>query len=399
MDLDDVAVASVGETEKRRPKTVEAYRSLEELYAEATRLTLDGTGLTKDDVDGLGVINAAVETPPIYAGRLAETLGFEDLAWTVGVDTGGSSALSLLAQGALAVRAGAAEAFLCLGADAPVDPRKADGELFPRDPSGYVKNFVDPFGTQGPNSRLAHVQRVHMDEHGTTREQLAAVSVVQRRHAGLNPLAYLQEPVSVEDYLDCDPIADPVGLLDCVIPVDAGFGVLLVSAERAAELPVEPVHVSGFGECTNHGTGPKPDVTTTGVAAAGPGALASAGVDPDEVDFVQLYDDYPIVVAMQLEDLGYCEKGEAGPLLASTDLGYDGELPLNTGGGQLSVGQSGMAAGFVQLCEGVRQLQGDGGDRQVPDATRGVVTGVGGVAYGKNLRHASVAVLESGVAR
>lgn len=394
MSFDSVGVVSVGETEKRRPETTEDRRSLEEYYTEAARLTLAETPIEVADVDGLGIIASMTDTPPIYPGMLAETLGFADLTWTAQADAGGSSALTLVRQAAMAIETGAAETVLCLGADTPIDP--GDDGLFPSDPRGYAKNYLDPFGTQGPTARLAHVKTVHMDEYGTTAEQLSNVAITQREHAVANPLAYFDSPIDRAEYLDSEFIAEPVRLYDCVIPVNAGFGVLLTTADRATESADHPVHIAGIGECTNPSLGIPPDVTSTGIAPATRDAFAETDREPADADFLQLYDDYPIVVAMQLEDLGLCAKGEGGDLLASADLRYDGDRPLNTSGGQLSAGQPGMAGGFVQLVEGVRQLQGEGGDRQVPDPEWGIVTGVGGIGYAKNLRHNTVGVLGRG---
>lgn len=134
-----------------------------------------------------------------------------------------------------------------------------------------------------------------------------------------------------------------------------------------------------------------------GIGTAGERAFEMAGLGPAEMDFLQLYDDYPIVELMQMEELGYAARGEGGAFVERTDLSFDGDLPVNTGGGQLCVGQAGVGgASFVQVLEAVRQLRGDGGDRQVPGAERGLVTGVGGGQYGKNLTAHSVAVLERG---
>ncbi|MFC3956873.1 thiolase family protein [Halovivax cerinus] len=396
MPFEDVAIVGVGETATRRPDDPAELRSLERLYADAAATTLRSAGLPHAAVDGVGVVRSGVDTPANFVGHLVETLGFETVRWTTTADVGGANAISLVLQGALAIDAGIVETFLGLGADTPVDPTDPSAGLFGRDPRGYVRNYMDPLGTQGPNSRLAHVQAVHADEYGTTREQLGHVAVAQRRHATLNSRAWFDDPIDLDAYLDATPIADPIGLLDCVIPVNGGFGVLLTSAERASELDVDPIEIAGFGECSNHGDSRSPAVTTTGVAVAGREAFRRAGIGPDAIDCWQLYDDYPIIVAMQVEDLGLCPKGDGGPFVAGTDLGYDGDVPLNTSGGQLSAGQPGMAAGFVQLVEGIRQLQREAGTRQVPGATRGVVTGAGGVAYGKPLRHCSVLVVERG---
>ena len=394
MAFEETVIAGFSETEKSRAKTErgETFTSLEAYFQIAAKATLDDANVEKTDVDGLGIGLPGVSVPYIYPSTVAETLGFESLEWVTTVDHGGSNAISLLLQSALAVDAGIVDNMLCLGADTPVDPSRT--EPFDAVPRGYQKNFVLPFGTQGPNSMLAHVQNAHAHRYGTTPEQLSEIAVTQRFHAIHNPLAYFDEPITKEDYLDSRMIADPIRLLDCVMRVNGAFGFFITNAEDANRDDV--VRITGFGECTNHAVTESPDPTITGIEPAGERACAMAGIEPTDVDFVQAYDDYPIIVLMQLEDLGFCEKGAGGSFVEETDLRYDGDLPLNTSGGQLSVGQPGMGAGFVQLHEGIRQLRGDGGKRQVPDAERGIVTNVGGVAFGKNLQNAGVAVLERG---
>jgi acetyl-CoA acetyltransferase len=225
---------------------------------------------------------------------------------------------------------------------------------------------------------------------------LGQIAVAQRHHASLNYLAYFDEKLDLETYLASDPVADPVHLHDCVIPVNAGYGFIVTNRNRAQSLDAPAVELAGYGARHNPEPVNQPDMTTTGVVDAAPTALDKAGIEPDDADFVQAYDDYPIIVAMQLEDIGFCAKGEGGEFVEQTGLRYDEKLPLNTSGGQLSAGQAGVAGGFDGLVEGIRQLQGAAGQRQIPDAARGIVTGVGGIAYGKNLLSSAVAVLERG---
>jgi acetyl-CoA acetyltransferase len=400
MAFENVVVAGIGETAKHRPsrRNDQPYHTLEEYFRDAADLTLADAGLEWGDVDGLGVARPSTETPYRYPLMLAETLGFEDLHWLTTTDHCGGQGVPLLAQAAMAVDSGMVDSILCLGADTPKHPEKGSGEVFPRDPRGFAREYVDPFGLQGANALLAMAQRRHMDRHGTTVEQLGELYVAQRAGATRNPLAYFDEPVGLAEYVDSPMIADPVRLFDCVLPVNAGFGFLLTTPDIATDLGVEPVSIRGVGNSHNPEVAPRREFTAMGIGTAGERAFGMAGLGPEDMDFLQLYDDYPIVELMQLEELGYTEPGEGGAFLERTDLAHDGDLPINTGGGQLCVGQAGVGgAAFVQVLEAVRQLRGDGGDRQVPGAERGLVTGVGAGQYGKNLTAHSVAVLERGV--
>jgi acetyl-CoA acetyltransferase len=400
MVFDDVVIAGIGETQKSRPgrENDQPYHDLEEYFRMAADRTLSDAGLDWQEIDGLGVARPSAETPYRYPLVLAETLGFEDLQWLTVTDHCGGQGVPLLVQAAMAVDTGVVDSILCLGAGTPKHPEKGSGEIFPRDPRGFRRNYTDPFGLQGANSLLAMVQNRYMEEYGTTLDQLGKLYTTQRRHATKNPLAYFDEPVDVETYKNSDPIADPIRLFDCVLPVNAGFGFLLTTPERASELGVTPVSIRGFGNSHNPEVTPRREFTAMGIEAAGRRAFEMADAGPADMDFLQLYDDYPIVELIQMEELGYAERGNGGAFIEETDFAFDGDLPLNTGGGQLCVGQAGVGgAAFVQVLEAVRQLRGDGGKRQVPGAETGLVTGVGAGQYGKNLTAHSVAILERGV--
>ncbi|MFW5956835.1 MAG: thiolase family protein [Natronomonas sp.] len=400
MTLKDVVIAGIGETAKHRPSqgNDQPYHTLESYFHEAAERTLDDAGIDWQGVDGLGVARPSTETPYRYPMLLAETLGFEDLKWMTVTDHCGGQAVPLLVQAAMAVDSGVVDSILCLGADTPKHPEKGSGEIFPRDPRGFDREFVDPFGLQGANTLLAMTQRLHMDRFGTTLDQLGRLYVTQRMHATRNPLAYFDEPTDLEAYRQSERIADPIRLFDCVLPVNAGFGFLLTTPERAADLDVGTISIRGFGCSHNPEVGPRRTFTRMGIGTAADRAFDMANLGRNDMDFLQLYDDYPIVEVLQLEELGYAARGGGGEFVETTDVSYDGDLPINTGGGQLCVGQAGVGgAAFVQVLEAVRQLRGEGGSRQVPDATRGLVTGVGAGQYGKNLTAHSVAILERGV--
>jgi len=398
----DVVVSSIGETEKSRakPGRGESTRSVEEYFRAAASRTLEGTGLSKDDIDGLGVVIPNQRETARYADNLAELLGFEDIDWLTVAEHGGASPTELLLQGALAVQQGVAETMLCLGADTPKPPGDPGALPLPAPEHGFETNYMAPFGYQGPNSRVALVQDRYEHEHGIEPEQLGKIAVTSREHATRNPLAYMDEPMTVEDYLDSPVLSDPIRLLDAVVPVNAGYGFLLARAGTPDAMDGPPVQVDAYGKrMVNADTSQRPDVTTTGIARATREAFADSELAVEDMDFYQLYDNYPISVVMQLEDVGLCAKGEGGAFVERTGLSYDGDVPLNTGGGQHSSGQTGRSGGFTGINEAVRQLTGRADGRQVPDASAGLVTGLGGLSYEKNYQHTTTVVLRREVDR
>jgi acetyl-CoA acetyltransferase len=183
-------------------------------------------------------------------------------------------------------------------------------------------------------------------------------------------------------------IADPIRMFDACIQVNGGLGFVVTSNEKARELKKDrAVKVLGISESDNyfHGSTQRPDITYLGIADSAKKAFERSGVGKSDVSFFQPYDDYTIAVLMQIEDAGFCKKGEGGKFVRDHDLSYRGDFPVNTGGAQLSAGQPAMAGGMVHIVESVRQLRGEGGERQVKDAKIGVATGIGAIAYGNSL--------------
>lgn len=396
----DVVVGAIGETEKSRGRADrgESTNSVEEYFREAATLTLEGTDFEKADVDGLGIVIPNQRETARYADNLAELLGFEDIDWLTVAEHGGASPTELLLQGALAIQQGVTETMLCLGADTPRPPGDSGTLPIPAPEHGFETNYMAPFGYQGPNSRVALVQNRYEHEYGIEPEQLGKIAVTSREHAIRNPLAYQDEPLSVEEYLDSPVLSDPIRLLDAVIPVNAGYGVLLTRAENIDRFEDPPVQIETYGKrMVNADTRQRADVTTTGIARATEEAFEKSRLTVEDMDFCQLYDNYPISVVLQLEDVGLCAKGEGGAFVERTDLSYDGDVPLNTGGGQHSSGQTGRTGGFTGINESVRQLVGRAGDRQVPDASVGLLTGLGGLSYDRNYQHTTTIVLRRGV--
>ncbi len=385
----NVAIVGYGETPYSRPRAERGQPRLtsEEYASWAMDLALKSCGLSKSDFDGqgLGVTGTIYPHAEIWSAEVAPKM-------IVRADQGGAAAASLLIQGALAINAGLVDLFLCIAADAPlsIPTASASGARTWR----YENDFMLPFGLMGPNSIFAFIMRRHMHQYGTKREQIGKIAVSQRYHASLNPVAYLKTPMTLEDYLTSRVIADPIRLLDCCIPVNGGLAFIIASREKAKQITDKPVYLLGFGECDNytHGSKNRPDITFMGIVKAAPDAYKMAGIRPQDASLVEIYDDYAIAVLMQLEDLGFCRKGEGGRFVEQTEITIKGELPVNTHGGQLSAGQAGIGGGCSHIVEAARQLREEAGERQVRNPKTAIVTSIGGLAYGVNLVHNVVMV-------
>lgn len=388
------AIAGIGETPVdrlgRRPG--ERRRTIPEYLTWAARLALEDAGLERKDFDGQGLV--AVYTTnylqPFWPEETASILGITP-GLSIASANGGAATVSALGQAAAAIQSGLVERVLCVAASATFVENHNGVE--PRD----VRDFEVPYGLMGANSGIALVMRRHMHEYGTTLDALGNIAVTARHHASLNPNSYLRKPMTLEDYKTSRLVADPVRLLDCVMPANGGKAFILTSAEEArARQRRKPVYLMGFGEQDNPSYGPRThsDALAMGIRDAGARAFDMAGAGPRDMDFAQLYDDYVIIELMQMEDLGFCEKGDVG-YFESTDFSFKGTLPIQTGGGMINCGQPSTAGGMIHILEAVTQLRGDGGARQVPGARTGVVTGLGGLPYGKNLGSTAVAVLSN----
>ena len=383
---DGVAIVGYGETEyhKRRARTPMFY------IADSIRRALASANLTKKDVDGLSV--TSFELPPDNTTTVAEHLGMS-IRWAFHGVYGGASGIIGMAQAARAIKAGDAEVVVVVAADA-VDVQAHNEEI--RSLNKSLRDYVVSYGCAGANGIFGLVQRLHSHTYGTTREQLGKLAVTQRQHASLNPNALLRSPLTLDEYLNARVIADPIRLYDCVMPCSGGEAVVLTTEERARTLGVVPVGIRSAGQRHNHDPG-EVVVLTQGWCTFSDAMFDEAGLAREEIDLVQLYDDYPIMSLIQLEDLGFCAKGDGGPFLERTDISISGTLPINTGGGQLSAGQCGAGGGMIGPVEAVRQLRGEAGDRQVANARRALVSGFGMVAYGRGLS-TSAMILERAAA-
>jgi len=340
--------------------------------AMAARKALDDAGLQKSDVDAVMTTDVIGLPSLMLAEYLAIRPRFTDT--TV---TGGSAFVLFVERAALAIAAGLCEVVLITyGSSLWSDRHRFSTEAVdPRMPSAQ---FEFPYGDLSPISAYSLAAMRHMHEYGTTSEQLAAVAVASRQWAMRNPGALLREPITVADVIDSPMVASPFHKLDCCLMTDGGGAVVVTSAERAKDLRRPPVYLLGSGFSTTHMTIPQmKDLTISGAVESGRLAFARAGLTPRDIDVVQIYDSFTFSVILALEDLGFCEKGRGGEFVEAGHIGPGGDLPTNTSGGGLSYTHPG-ALGIFLVIEAVRQLRGDCGERQVPDAQRALVHGIGG---------------------
>lgn len=338
-----------------------------ELQAEAVRAALDDAGLSLHDIDGVFAANNA---DLLGALAVSDSLGLRP-AVADGTNIGGSSFLAHLQWAALALDAGlCTTALIAYGSN----NRSATGAFRPRSPSPYE----DGYGMRNPLASYALAAQRHMHVYGTTPEQLAEVAVAARAWAALNPRATMREPIGVADVLGARRICDPFGLLDCCLVSDGAGAVILTTPERAWDRPQPPVHLLGVAaEQWHHRIASMPDLTVTAASRSGPRAFEMAGLQPADVDVLQLYDAFTINPILFLEDLGFCAKGEGGAFVSGGRIAPGGSLPVNTNGGGLSCVHPGMYGIFL-LIEAVEQLRGQAGSRQVPGAQVALCHGNGG---------------------
>ena len=339
---------------------------------------LKDSGLKKSDVDGLTISSFTLQ--PDTAIGLTQHLGITP-RWLDHIPLGGASGVAALRRAARAVQAGDASVVACLAGDTNhVDSFRLTLANF----SQFARDAVYPYGAGGPNASFAFLTAHYMRESGATREDFGKLCVAQRANALKFPHALFKKPLSMQEYLAARPIADPLHLFDCVMPCAGAEGFLVLSEERAKSLRLKYARIRGTIE--RHNAFPEDPIQVRGGWALDRDDLyAQAGAGPADMDFVQTYDDYPVIVAMQMEDLGFCGKNAAPAFIRENTFTHDGSIPHNTSGGQLSVGQAGAAGGFLGLVEAIRQLTGEAGARQVRDAKIGLVSGFGMINFDRGL--------------
>jgi acetyl-CoA acetyltransferase len=367
-------VAVVGAAEADRIG-VRPDASSVQLHAEAAANALASAHLRMSDVDAL--FTCGLDFMPSLL--VAEYLGLRPRV--SGSDSiGGSSFVAHLHQAVQAIREGSCEVALITHGETRRSNRKRGVQTRPAhfDPWLPDWQWERPYGVDGPPPAYALAATRHMHQYGTTTRQFAELAVATRAWASLNPSAYHRTPMSVEEVLAAPYFVYPFRPTDICLVTDAGGAVVLTSTDRAHTLGVPVVEVLGSAVATSHyGISQMPDLTVSPAAVSGPAAFAQAGLGPADIDVAELYDSFTYTVLVQLEDLGFCKKGEAGEFVSGQRTAPGGEFPLNTSGGGLSYTHPGMFGMFLMV-EAVRQLRGECGDRQVAGAETALVSGMGG---------------------
>lgn len=388
MKKKDIVIAGYAET-KIDFKT---GRSAYDLAGEALSQLLERTGISLEEIDGLSVTTALSEAPnPFFAVYMTEALGIIP-SWLNYGGIGGCSATGGVARAMSAIRDGMCKVAVVMSADAPsTDWRPTYG--------AYRPEFQDPSGVQGPPATFGLLMSRYIHQYGLNPEALGKIAVTQRAHALHNDNGYakFKKPLTMDDYMRSRVICDPLRVLDSVMFCDGANAFLVTTAEHAKTLGIEKmVFPVAYSEVTNfNGRDPLADITQSGFTKIGPEVLHKAGMTPKDVRMFQPYDDFTIAVMMKFEAFGFCARGQGSAFIMDTDLSHTGTLPLNTGGGQISAGQPGLASGGLNLAEAVRQMFGEGGARQVKDPRNALVTGIGVIPYGRNWGTSSAMILEA----
>jgi acetyl-CoA acetyltransferase len=336
------------------------------------------SGIAKDRIDGLTV--SSFSLGPDTAVGITQHMGLSP-RWLDHIPTGGASGVMALRRAARAVQAGDADIVACVAADTNhVDSFRLMLGGF----SHFARDASYPYGAGGPNSIFAFITAHYMRVFGAQREDFGRIAVDQRSNALKNPNALFKKPLTMEEYLSARPIADPLHLFDCVMPCAGAEAFLVMREQRARDLGLPHALVRGAIERHN-AFADDPVMVRGGWLVDRDDLYAQAGARPADIDFVQTYDDYPVIVMMQFEDLGFCAKGEGKDFVRERRTTFDGSFPNNTSGGQLSTGQAGAAGGFIGMTEAIRQLTDTASERAVRDARLGLVTGFGMVTYDRCL--------------
>ena len=358
-----------------------------EMLGSAARMAVADAGLTMKDIDGLATANLDAAMWPL---NVVEYLKIQP-RFVESTNIGGSAFIAHLLPSMFALVSGQCDAVLvCYG-------NNQRTSTFSRKDRGRARMMLDPnpweapYAPVNPPSSYALMASRHMYQYGTTRKQLAEVAVAARKWAQLNPEAFAREPLTVEDVLKARMFSDPFTVHDCCLVTDGGAAFVLVRAERAKDLPRKPVYVLGNATAVTHrGSAEMPDCTVTPTALAAPRAYEMAGLGPKDMQMAQVYDAFTINTILAMENLGFCKKGEGGAFVDNGGIAPGGHFPVNTNGGGLSCVHPNMYGAYATI-EAVRQLRGEGGERQVKGVNTVVVNGNGGVPASSQ----SVAILST----
>jgi acetyl-CoA C-acetyltransferase len=372
-----VAMVGLGEVPTGRyPEKAAISHALE-----SARLAIKDAGISKDDIDFV-MPTAALFSPQfnteLVTCRIAEELGLKNARTNCQIFAGGSSGSCFLKMGGSLIETGVAKYVLCVHADRLGTGVSLQGGIDLFSTAGISAEWEVPYG-QHYSTIAALTTTRYKYETGCTDEQMAAVCVSNRKWAELNPNAKFRKPMTIDEVMESKMLSTPLRAKQSNMLFDGGSAFILTSAERARDITDRPVYLLGEGSKVTHFVfSQEQDITRFGWAEAGKLAFEEAGLTPKDIDVAEIYDSYPIYQIMTMEELGFCERGQAGELHLKGDTWPGGRIPTTTNGGMLSQGHTGAGGGVALVVEAARQLMGKAGERQVKDARFAVETGTGG---------------------
>lgn len=384
--MKDVAIVGYAETKI----DVGTGRNSYELAGDVLDEILQKAQIDRSEIDGLSVSETMSESAnPFWAQYMVDVLGLTP-TWLELMGLGGVSSIGGVARAAMAIRSGMCTTALVLASDA-----QSSGKTPEQGAQRF--EFQYPTGLRGPVGAFGMIMRRYDYLYGLKREALARLAVTQRNHGLLNDNACprLRKPITEGDYLESKLVSDPLRVLDSVMVCDGANAILMTSADNAKKRSMKAIYPTGYAELTGYNVNnPMAEILDSGFSNVGPRALAQAGLKTSDIQSFHPYDDFLIAIMLQLEHIGFCEKGKGADFVLGNDMSFKGTLPLNTGGGQISAGQPGLAGGGLNLVEAVRQMFGEGGARQISNTKNAMVTGIGGIPYARNWCTSAVMILE-----
>jgi acetyl-CoA acetyltransferase len=368
-------IVGVGESPLGKTPALDALS----LQRKAANSALMDAGLELKDVDGLITSPLRVANWAMPCAMVAQGLGLTP-KYLMTIDMAGATGCAMIHQAMMAIASGQCETVLCVAGQNLLSFSSNGKAIEKMADAGWAHpDYEAPLGPLVPTLYALIAQR-HMHEFGTSQQQMAKVAVSIRDHAIRNPLAFKREVISVEDVLSSKMVTSPLKVLDCAIITDGAAAFIVTTKERARDLKKNPVDLLGQGYGYSHTfIGETQCLTTTGAVHSGRDAFMHAQVDRKDINVAQLYDCFTITVIVELEDLGFCGKGEGGAYVEEVGIGLNSVMPVTTHGGLLSCAHPGTAGGMMHVIEAVRQLRNEATGRQVPNAKLALVHGNGGI--------------------
>lgn len=343
------------------------------LSMEAARAAIRDAALKPQDIDGIVLMARGAAIAEDYIANL----GLEGIRFSALASLGGASNVAALRTAAAIVASGVCRHVLVAAGRTGYSGPRVTARLDTSPAFGIVRSYEFPLGAVTPAQLYAQMARRHMHLYGTTTRAFGEIAVAARQHAALNDNAIKRKPITLEDHEDSRWITEPFRLLDCCLESDGGAAIIVSCADAARDMPHPRAIVIGAAEGrpeSPSAISQRRDITTAGLRKAAPIAFEMAGVTHDDIDVAEIYDCFTYVVLCQLEDLGFCAKGEGNDFVMDGNIRLGGRLPVNTHGGLLSQAH---IAGMNHICELVKQLRGAAGRAQVANAETGLVTGWG----------------------